>query len=118
MSLKITGWVLLAIGLVLISYSLYNSYNIFTGDIPAPELFKSEEFQNIVPENVQQKSITEMDISTQEDINKIISNQIREVLPLEFIPKVLNLMTWSILAGLLILGGFNISKLGIKLLKK
>jgi hypothetical protein len=42
---------------------------------------------------------------------------LKEILPAEAITKMLNLIVWSILAGIFIFGGSQISSLGIKLLK-
>ncbi|MFA5767125.1 MAG: hypothetical protein WC919_04335, partial [Candidatus Paceibacterota bacterium] len=39
---QISGWVLLLGGALIIVYGLYTSFNIFTGEAEAPELFSSE----------------------------------------------------------------------------
>ena len=36
---KITGWILIFIGIAVIFYSLYSSYNIFTARTEVPEIF-------------------------------------------------------------------------------
>ena len=36
---KIFGWLFLIMGILIITYSLFSSYNIFTGKSQAPEIF-------------------------------------------------------------------------------
>jgi len=51
-------------------------------------------------------------------MEKMIGEQLKGIIPVDTLPKMLNLIVWSILAGLLIFGGAQISNLGIKLIKK
>lgn len=105
---KFFGWFLFFIGLAIIGYSLYSSYNIFTGLKSAPEIFKIEEKKEIlIPTG------DELEIK----IQKMISEQLKGILPVNAIPQMLNLVTWSIFSGILIFGGAQIASLGIKLLK-
>ena len=106
---KILGLVLLLVGIAIIGWALYSSYNIFTGQTPVPELFKITE--KTLPKD---KGGT-LDIQTQ--MEEMLQEQIRGLLPADTVPKILNLIAWSMLAGLLILGGGQISGLGIKLIK-
>jgi len=39
------------------------------------------------------------------------------LMPSDFLPKIMNLVSWSIFVSLFLLGGSKISTLGIKLLK-
>lgn len=117
MALKITGWVLLVLGLLLIFYSLYSSFNIFTGKFPVPELFKNESVEYNQTNN-QDSSTLEVLPNTEDIVNEAVSNQLEKTFPSEYITKTLDLIVWSVLAWLLIIGGFNISKLGIKILKE
>lgn len=107
---KFIGWVLLFGGLVIIFWSLYSSYNIFTAKTEVPEIFKVVEKKTVFPE----KSKTQ-DLQTQ--IEKMIGEQLKGILPIDFLPKIFNLIAWSIFAGILIFGGTQISSLGIKLIK-
>lgn len=92
---KILGFVLLFAGLIVIIYGLYSSFNIFTAKTLAPEIFTFEAKET-------------------QDVQAQI---LKEILPTESLPILLNLMTWSIFAGILIFGGAQISSLGIKLLR-
>jgi len=107
---KIVGWFLLALGVAIIFYSLYSSFNIFTAKAPFPEIFSLE-----------QKGGTEKVSSqgdTQAQMEEMIRGQLQEMIPVDFLPKLFNLISWSLLAGLLIFGGAQIANLGIKLVKK
>jgi len=39
---KIIGWVTFLVGIAIIGFTLYSSYNIFTGKATVPEFFKFE----------------------------------------------------------------------------
>jgi len=106
---KIIGWGLLIAGIILIGWTLFNSYNIYTGKTAVPEIFE------IPKESLTQKGETE-DIQAQ--LEKMISEQLKGILPADSITKLLNLAVWSMLAFILIFGGTQISSLGIKLIKK
>jgi hypothetical protein len=105
---KIVGWLVFFAGLMIIFYSLYSSYNIFTGKTAVPEFFESEEEKTSLP---QEKG----DIQTQ--MQEMIAEQLKEFIPANFIPKMLNIGIWTMLAGILIFGGAQISNLGIKLIR-
>jgi hypothetical protein len=48
----------------------------------------------------------------------MIGEQLKGMVPLDSLPKLLNLAVWSMLAFILIFGGAQIASLGIKLIKK
>ena len=96
MATKIFGWVLLAAGIILIGWTLLSTYNIFTGEVAAPEIFKVAE-KEVLP-----KEEGILDIQAQ--MEKMISEQLKGILPVDTIPRLLNLIVWSILAGILIFG--------------
>lgn len=110
---KIAGWVLLCVGVIIISYALYASHSIFTDKKPAPEIFPmaGEKEKQVIPS--QKQGIQGM----QSEIKELIGEQIKEILPADLLPKLLNLFIWSMFAWILIFGGVQISNLGIKLLK-
>jgi len=110
---KILGLVILISGLIIISLTLYFSYNIFTAKSPAPQIFSSKG-KEVVDKD--EKSKTAQD--PQEQINEMIGEQIKEMLPVGSLFDLLNLISWSIFAGILIFGGSRISYIGIKLMKK
>jgi len=107
---KIFGWVLLIVGIILIGWTLLSTYNIFTAKTVAPEIFKVAEEKEILPKG------GALDIQAQ--MEKMIGEQLKGILPVETLPKMFNLIVWSMLAFILIFGGAQISSFGIKLIKK
>ncbi len=105
---KILGLILLFGGLIVILYGLYSSYNIFTAKTAAPEVFKIETQGVTVAPGAQ---------GAEAQMQKIIQEQLKGILPAESIFGLLNLIAWSIFAGILIVGGGQISSLGIKLIR-
>lgn len=102
---KTLGLVLLAVGLVVIFYALYSSFNIFTGKTGAPEIFKTPQ---------QTKVAGSQDLQAQ--LQNMLSEQLKGMLPAGSIADLFNLVSWSVFAGILVLGGGQISGLGIKLI--
>jgi hypothetical protein len=109
---KIIGYILLAVGLLLIIFSVYQSYAIYTGKISAPLVFQvpsAQELSSATSQNTAQQIQNQIDQSVQKQINQI--------LPLSTITKILNLGVWSFLAFVLIFAGGTISGIGVKLIK-
>ncbi len=112
---NLIGWILLLVGLAVIAWVVYSSFNIFTAKASAPEIFKIEtEIQN---QSAKGKTPTTQ-AELQKEMEKLISEQLRGLLPVDTLPKLLNLISWSVFAGILILAGAQTSGLGIKMLKK
>ena len=109
---KIIGYALLIIGLLLITFTIYQSYNIFMGNSSAPLMFKVQAL-------AQTSKVSDVGSlqDLQKQLNEEISKQIGQMIPADTLPKILNLLSWSILAGILIFGGGQISSLGIKMIK-
>lgn len=103
-SQTITGWILLLVGLIIIGVVLYSSLNIFTGKKNPPQLFSAPEIAS------PQEAETEAEQMVQEKLDQMI--------PSKNITKLLNLISWGLLAGIFIFGGSKISSLGIRLVKK
>ncbi len=112
MTNKIIGYALLIIGLLLITLTLYQSYNIFMGNSSAPLLFKTQ-----APAQSSKTSGVGSLQDLQKQLNEEISKQFGQMIPADTLPKILNLLSWSTLAGILIFGGGQISSLGIKMIK-
>lgn len=104
---KILGIVLLFAGLAVILYGLYSSYNIFTAKSQAPDVFKIVKKESAAPAKT----------GIEAQAQKLIEEQLKGLLPADSIPQLLNLISWSIFAGILMLGGGQISGLGIKLMR-
>jgi len=105
---KIIGYILLFLGLVIIGSTLFQSYNIFTDKASAPLVFKTK----ISESKPSQGGVLDL----QKQLDESIKKQLSEILPVETLPKVLNLISWSILSGILIFGGSQITSLGIKMI--
>ena len=110
------GWGLLAIGLLLIVWMLYSTYSIFTGKTEVPQVFKMEEKKDEV--DVQPQTSFATPEEAQEEMQRLVEDQMKDMIPIGFISKILNLMSWSILAGIFIFGGGRISGIGLKLIKE
>ena len=111
---KIFGWALLLAGLAVIGWTLYSSYNIFTGKVEVPEIFKMAEKETALPQEGQAQGVQ---AQMEEKVKEMLGEQLKGILPVDTLPKILNLIVWSILASILIFGGGQISSLGIKLMK-
>ena len=109
---KIIGYALLIAGLLLITFTLYQSYNIFMAKVSVPIVFKVQ-----VPISPSKTNNGDNLQDLQKQLNKEISKQISQMVPADTLPKILNLLSWSILAGILIFGGGQIANLGIKMIK-
>ncbi len=114
-SKNIIGWITFLVGLSIIVFSLYSSFNIFTGKVPVPEFFKFEGKAAQAPLTQKGQVPTSLE-EMQQQIGEMLGEQLKGLLPEDSLPKILNLVVWSMLAGILIFGGSQISGLGIKLL--
>jgi hypothetical protein len=115
-SSRIFGWLLLIAGIAVIGWVLISSYNIFTAKAELPEFFEIGVEEGALNQTGAAGELTPENIQSQ--MQQMIGEQIQGLLPVDTIPKLLNLAVWSILAGLLIFGGAQIAGLGIKLIKK
>lgn len=112
---NLIGWALLLVGLAVIVWTIYSSYNIFTAKAVAPEIFKiGKEIQT----SGGTSKIPTTQAELQKEMEKVIGEQLKGLLPVDTLPKLLNLISWSIFAGILILAGAQTSGLGVKLIRK
>ncbi|XOA43011.1 MAG: hypothetical protein ACKKMO_00875 [Candidatus Nealsonbacteria bacterium] len=108
-STKLIGWLTFLVGVSIILFALYSSYNIFTGKTTVSEIFAFE---------IKETQSTQGKIPiSQEDVGQIIFEQLKNLLPIDTFSKLLNLTIWAMGAGILIFGGSQIASLGIKLIK-
>lgn len=115
-SSRFLGWFLLLFGVAIICWTFYSSYNIFTGKTPVPEVFPMAAFESKSGTSLPDKTIKEPS-TPQEQMEKMLQEQIKEVVPTDILPRLLNLISWSIFAGIMIFGGAQVATLGIKLMK-
>jgi len=113
---KISGYVLLVGGVVLIVWIIVYSFQIFTGKITVPEVFKNNQIQEIKVSNAK------LNISNEEQLKENISmatqEALQKILPSDFISGLINLICWSIFTTIAIFGGSKIASLGVKLISK
>lgn len=110
---KNAGWLLLIIGIAAIGWTLYSSYNVFSGKKQVPQIFKLSQIQN-----VQEPPPAANGQLTQEQVQNLINDQIKNLIPSDAVTKILNLSAWAILAFIFIFGGTQIAGIGIKILNK
>jgi len=106
---RILGFIVLLLGLGIILYALFSSLQIFTGRVDPPELFSFDE-----PADIQEAAAPD---DIQEQVGKLLRDQLGEFLPTDTISRTLNISMWSLFAGLLLFGGGQIAGIGIKLLR-
>ena len=101
---KIIGYILLAVGILLIVLPLWQTYNIFSG-----KAMPTQVFMRPVALTVNNK-VSALDIAGQ------MQNALIRIIPVDFIDNILNLITWLLLMWILIYGGGKIAEIGVKLL--
>jgi len=114
---KIIGWVFIFVGVLIIMGGVWESYQIFSAQKLAPEIFKFQE-KKISPVLIEpKKTIEKPEEKISREVRETIQEQLEKMPPSDFVVKLLNLISWSIFATFLIYAGGKISELGIKLLK-
>ncbi len=117
---KIIGWFLLVLGITIIGWVILISYQFFTAQKPAPEVFKMQQKESSTPQSTQKETTTlspeKMQEKMLQEMQKTISERLKEMVPFNFVVKLFNLISWSIFAGILIFAGGKISEIGTKLL--
>lgn len=109
----VIGYILLAAGLSLIVWTIFQSYNIFTAKVSAPLIFRTQAAEKI-SKSAAGGNLQEL---LQQQMQETIQKQIGQLLPADAIPKILNLISWSILAGILIFAGGTVAGIGIKMVR-
>jgi hypothetical protein len=108
---KIFGIILLILGLLIIGWGLYSSYNIFKGNQVMPEVFRSNEI-----DLGQNKDSTINPQDVQKQMEETVNAQLSKIIPSGSMLKLLNLISWSLFAWILIMGGGKIASIGVKLM--
>ena len=107
---KIFGILLVIAGLAILGFSLFQSFQIFTGEAIAPALFSGNE---TTIEDVIEKEADPL----QQQLDSLLDEQLGKLLPTDSIPQMLDLVAWSVFASLLFFGGAQVSSIGVKLLR-
>lgn len=105
---KIFGYVLLIIGILIIGWAVFRSFAIFTAKASAPMVFKTPSFQD-----AQNGAAND----AQRQVNDAVRQQLNQIIPADGATRILNLVSWSLFASILIIAGGTISGIGVKLIK-
>jgi hypothetical protein len=103
---KFFGWALVIVAILAIVWAVYDSYKIFTTQKQSPQIFV---FQGRAASAAPANSIDAQ-------IQKMIGDQMTNILPANSISTLLNLIAWSIFMGILFWASGQIAGIGIKLL--
>jgi len=112
---RILGFLLLITGLVVIALSIFTSFMIFTGKIDAPNVIKIQSIVNVQVQQSGQNPVNSSDI--QKELQKMIDQGIKDLVPAEIISRILNLMIFALFASFMIFAGAQIAGLGVKLMR-
>ncbi|MCD6270488.1 hypothetical protein J7J23_01770 [bacterium] len=123
---KTFGWFLLVIGVLIILWGLWCSFEIFTAKRQVPEIFKNySNTEKDLAENKTDDINANKNLSieqrlqqqTQQKMQQTVKEQFEKIMPPEFTSKLFNLISWSIFMGILIFGAGKLAALGISLIK-
>ena len=110
---KIFGWFLLIVGVLIILWGIWNSFEIFTAKKSAPEIFKT----SLAEENFEEKLPSDLKSQMEIQLQQTIKEQFEKMMPPDFLVRLFNLISWSIFAAILFLGGGKLGSLGVQLLR-
>lgn len=112
---KLFGYLLLLLGVGIIVIAVIYSFQIFTGKISAPDVFKKEititQNKTVDPKDLTQENM-------QNYVSQTVQDSISRILPENFAIKTVNLACWGAFAGIAIFAGGKIGGLGINLITK
>lgn len=108
-SKTIVGWVLLAVGLLVIGQTINLSYLYFGAKADFPAVFKIQATQQATTSNA---NLQDAQAQVQQSMMQALEN----VLPGGSVAKLLNMISWSVFATFLVYAGAKICGIGIQLL--
>ena len=111
---KVFGWFLLIIGVLIIFWGIYSSFEIFTAKRSVPEIFKVPTSQEV---SIEEKTAKDLQAEMQQQMQQVIREELGKIIPPGFLPKLFNLISWSIFIWILVFAGGKLAWLGIQLLK-
>jgi hypothetical protein len=101
------GYLTFCLGIILILGTVYFSWKIFSGKVVPPEVFKEGVIQNTNKEITPTQDINELQKQAVNKVSSDIKNTFND-----YLPKTLNLFSWSIFAWIVINAGWKLSSLG------
>jgi len=114
--IKITGLVVLMAGILGITGTLYYSFKIFTGAVSVPKVFSEEDLKRKDAGSVPEEG-ADPEENMENMVRRELDNQFKKIAPPSVIAKLLNLLTWSIFAGIATLAGGKIAGIGLSMLR-
>lgn len=109
---QIFGYIILIIGIILILISVYFSWKIFSGKINAPEVFKEGVISK--EKNVEMTPTQDINELQKQAVNKVSQDVVGAFDA--YMPRTLNLFSWSLFAWIMITAGFKIATIGKELI--
>lgn len=106
---KIIGVFLVIGGICIIVAGLYSGFQTFTGRAEPPELFEAP----VAEEHTTNSAKTPQE----QQLEDLFSKQSQSFIPPEFLPKMLNLSSWGVFLGIVMLAGGQVAGIGIKLFR-
>lgn len=104
---RILGFFFLLLGVAIIGFALFSSFQVFTAKTAPPQIF-----------SVLDQPVAKTGAGEEGQIQNLVQEQLKGLIPTNTVPKMLNLSVWSIFLGLLMFGGGQIAGIGARLLKK
>lgn len=116
---KIVAWLIIVSGLLAIVLTVNHSGEFFTAKTDFPQVFKQAEKQvagNPQPENPAAENPEMAEILLKAEMQRSMNEAVASAFPSDSISKLLNMISWSTFAFLLVYAGTQIAGIGIKLL--
>jgi hypothetical protein len=104
---KILGWILIILGLFIVLGSIYSTYLNFTGQRDFPQIFTVQE-DEVAPQTSG---------GPEDQINGMIGEYIKEIIPQGTITQMLNMFAWIMFAVFLVYSGSKLVSMGAVLLR-
>ena len=117
MNIKIiVGWVLLAVGLAVIGWTVNTSYRHFTAKADFPPVFNFGENNGTAKSQSPDAANLNVEAQMQLAMSQATQEAVANLLPAQEIAKLLNVIVWSMFAAFMVYAGFKIAEIGIKMI--
>lgn len=109
MTEKVTGYLLVAAGIIVIIFSAFSVYSVFTGKAQAVELFK---FDGV---SISARALLSPEMAAQIPSDQKLPDI--EILPADMVNSTTNILAHMFLMGFIASIGYKVAMLGVNLLK-
>ncbi|MFA7714614.1 MAG: hypothetical protein WCX77_00695 [Candidatus Paceibacterota bacterium] len=120
---KLSSWLIVIVGLLVIGWTVFSSYDFFSGQKSFPQVFKQtaaegsqKEVQQKTAVSAAPKDQAEAQALAQAQMQQTIGESISKLFPAETTFQVLNMTSWIAFASFLVFAGAQIAGIGVKLL--